>query len=110
MNDFYCENVFSGKIAVKKAKETDNILAFYHTKPSWTLHIVIVPKKHIANLLEANMETIKEIFDVAQQLIEDLELDKKSYKLIVNGGSFQDSQHLHFHLVSGKRNEDIGEG
>lgn len=103
MNDFYCENVFSGKIEVKKAKETDNVLAFYHTKPSWTIHIVIVPKKHIANLVEAEPEIIKEIFEIAQEIIREQKLDETNYKIIVNGGSFQDSQHLHFHLVSGEK-------
>lgn len=103
MNDFYCENVFSGKVNVEKVKETDNILAFYHTKPSWTLHIVIVPKEHIVNLVEASPELVKEIIVVAQDIIKTLKLDAKNYKLITNGGSFQDSQHLHFHLVSGNK-------
>ncbi len=108
MNDFYCENVFSNKISVEKVKETENILAFYHTKPSWTLHIVIVPKKHIDNLLESNLEIIKEVFEIARQIIIGLKLNEKNYKIILNGGSFQDSQHLHFHLVSGERIENIG--
>jgi histidine triad (HIT) family protein len=30
-DDFYCDMVFSGKVKVKKVKETDNILAFHHT-------------------------------------------------------------------------------
>lgn len=109
MKDFYCENVLNNKLTIKKVKETNNVLAFYHTKPSWTTHIVIVPKKHIVNLLEANSEILEEIISVAKEIIEELELNKINYKLIVNGGSFQDSQHLHFHLVSGKRNENIGE-
>jgi histidine triad (HIT) family protein len=109
MNDFYCENVLNNRITVKKVKETDNVLAFYHTKPSWIIHIVIIPKKHIVNLLEADLEIIKEILFIAQEIIRELKLEKTNYKLIVNGGSFQDSQHLHFHLVSGKRNKNIGE-
>ena len=109
MNDFYCEQVFSGKIEVKKAKETDNVLAFYHTKPSWTTHIVIVPKEHIINLLEADPEIIKEIFEVAQWIIREQKFNESNYKIITNGGSFQDSQHLHFHLVSGKRKENPGQ-
>lgn len=109
MNDFYCENVFSGKVNVEKVFESDNVLAFYHTKPSWTLHIVIVPKKHVANLMEADPDIIKEIFSVAKEIIREKKLHEMNYKIITNGGSFQDSQHLHFHLVSGKREEDLGE-
>jgi histidine triad (HIT) family protein len=102
-NDFYCDFVFSGKISINKVKETENILAFEHTKPSWTTHVVIVPKKHIANLLELeDTQLIKEIFDIAQEIIKDKDLDKTNYKIITNGGEFQDSKHLHFHLLSGK--------
>jgi histidine triad (HIT) family protein len=102
-NDFYCENVFSGKVKVDIVKETDNVLAFYHTKPGWTTHIVIVPKQHILSLMEAEPELIKEIFTVAQSIIREQKLNESNYKIIVNGGSFQDSQHLHFHLVSGEK-------
>jgi len=109
MSDFYCEEVFSGKTAVEKIKETDNILAFYHTKPSWTTHIVIVPKQHVENFLVASPELITEICNAAKDVIKELKLDETNYKLITNGGSFQDGNHLHFHLVSGKRIENIGE-
>lgn len=107
MDDFYCDNVFSGKVKVEKVKETENVLAFYHTKPSWTIHIVIVPKKHIESLLEADSQIVKEIFEVAQEIIKKKKLNETNYKIITNGGSFQDSQHLHFHLVSGKKEENI---
>ncbi len=109
MSDFYCENIFSGKIEITTVKETENILAFYHTKPSWTIHIVIVPKEHIKTFTDANTKILGEIMSVAQDIIKSLKLDKSNYKLIVNGGSFQDSEHLHFHLVSGKRGIDLGE-
>lgn len=100
--DFYCDFVFSGKVKVKKVKETNNILAFYHTKPSWTTHIVIVPKKHIPTLLDLkDKNLIEEIFEVAKQIIKEDNLEKTNFKIITNGGKFQDSKHLHFHLVSG---------
>lgn len=109
MSDFYCEEVFSGKTKVKIVRETDTVLAFYHTKPSWTTHIVISPKLHVENLLTANSNLIIEIINIAQDIIKELKLNESNYKLITNGGSFQDSKHLHFHLVSGERVEDIGE-
>lgn len=105
MNDFYCENVFSGKIEVKKVKETDNVLAFYHTKPSWTTHIVIVPKIHVVKLTDTDPKIIQEIFEIAQGIIKDKNFNESNFKIITNGGSFQDSKHLHFHLVSGEKIE-----
>ncbi len=101
--DFYCDFVLNNKLQVEKIKETKNILAFYHTKPNWTIHIVIIPKKHVTRFIELeDMGLIKEIFQVAQDIIKEKGLAESNYKIITNGGSFQDSQHLHFHLVSGE--------
>ena len=108
--DFYCDFVLSHKIEVEILKETETVLAFLHTKPSWTFHAVIIPKIHVTRLVDVqDMEIVKEIFEVAREIILEKKLHETNYKIITNGGSFQDSQHLHFHLVSGKRAEDLYE-
>lgn len=108
--DFYCDFVLNNRIQVEKIKETENVLAFYHTKPNWTIHIVIIPKQHITQFIELeNMGLIKEIFQVAQDIIKEKGLAETNYKIITNGGSFQDSQHLHFHLVSGEVKQSSNE-
>lgn len=97
--DFYCDFVLSGKIEVKRIKETENVLAFYHTKPSYKTHIVVIPKNHIYNLNSvADFEIIKEIFIVIKDVVKELNL--KDFKIINNNGKYQDSKHLHFHVIS----------
>ncbi|WP_017187750.1 HIT domain-containing protein, partial [Alkalibacillus haloalkaliphilus] len=49
--DFYCDEVLSGKTQVNKVLETENVLAYYHTRPFWPVHIVAIPKKHISSLI-----------------------------------------------------------
>ena len=101
--DFYCDFVLSNKLAVEKVRETDRVLAYYHTKPNWTVHIVIIPKQHVTRLVELeDMSVIQEIFEVAKDIIKEKDFAKSNYKIITNGGNFQYSQHLHFHLVSGE--------
>jgi histidine triad (HIT) family protein len=108
--DFYCDFVLNSKIAVEVIKETENVLAYYHTKPNWTIHIVIIPKKHITRLIELeDMNIIQEIFTVAKEIIKEKKLAESNYKIITNGGSFQESQHLHFHLVSGEARKSFNE-
>lgn len=108
--DFYCDFVLSEKLAVEKVRETENVLAFYHTKPNWTLHIVIIPKQHVTRLVDLkNMNIIQEIFEIAKDIIKEKRLTENNYKIITNGGSFQDSQHLHFHLVSGEVKKSFSE-
>lgn len=103
-DDFYCDLVFSGKIKVEKVKETDKLLAFMHTRPSYPFHAVIVPKEHIAKLTDVeDLSLISEIFALAKEIILEKNLDNTNFRIITNGGSFQDSKHLHFHLVSGDK-------
>jgi histidine triad (HIT) family protein len=97
--DFYCDFVLNNKIEVVKIKETENVLAYYHTKPSYKTHIVVVPKTHIDNLAAVdNLEIIKDIFAVIKDAVADLGL--KDFRVINNNGKYQDSRHLHFHLIS----------
>ncbi len=101
--DFYCDFVLNNKIEVKKEIETENVLAYHHTRPFWTTHIVIIPKQHITELVEVkDFEIIKEIFEVVQQLVKKYNFHKTNFKILTNGGEFQDSRHLHFHLISGE--------
>ncbi|MBI5126427.1 MAG: HIT domain-containing protein [Candidatus Taylorbacteria bacterium] len=102
--DFYCDFVLNNKISVIKEAETATVLAFRHTRPSWTLHIVIVPKQHVVSISDMNsLSVIEEIFSIAKDLINKYNLNSSNYKIITNGGEFQDSKHLHFHLVSGSQ-------
>lgn len=101
--DFYCDFVLNAKIDVKKEIETDTILAFHHTKPAWSFHIVIVPKGHVQKLTDLqNTSIVQDIFMAAREIIQRYKLNETNYKIITNGGTFQDSRHLHFHLVSGE--------
>ncbi len=108
--DFYCDFVLSNKLPVEKVRETDRVLAYYHTKPNWTVHIVIIPKQHVTRLVELeDVSVIQEIFQVAQDTIKEKGFAESNYKIITNGGRFQDSQHLHFHLVSGEVKQSLNE-
>lgn len=99
--DFYCEFVFSGRIEVNIVRESERVLAFHHTRPSYPLHIVIVPKAHIPSLLDVeDFSLVQEIFQFAQLIIAELGLQGTNFRILTNGGTFQDSKHLHFHLIS----------
>ena len=50
MEDMYCKEIIPGKLKVDIVFETNNVMAFHHTKPYWEHHIVIIPKIHINSL------------------------------------------------------------
>ncbi|SRR5258708_782258 len=105
MKDFYCDEVFSGKTPVVKVFETDNVLAFHHTKPHWPIHIVVVPKKHICSLLELrpNDDALAvELLDVIKKVASKITKQHGACRIITHLGEYQDSKHLHFHVSAGE--------
>ena len=97
------------KIAKKEAPtdpvfEGEKIIAFHDIHPSAPIHILIVPKKHIASikeLEEEDRELLGEMFLTAKKIAAEKGL--AGYKLIINvgreGGQIVD--HLHLHLMAG---------
>jgi histidine triad (HIT) family protein len=87
-------------IPTKRLRETETLLAFYHPKPAYPLHVVLVPKEAIPNLLELDPTSafLSDLFTTVQSLITEFQLP--AYRLIVNGGEYQDFPYLHFHLIS----------
>lgn len=89
-------------IPVKRLRETETLLAFYHPRPSYSFHVLIVPKQAVASLKElapADVAFLSDLISTVQSLVEEFKLP--AYRLILNGGEFQDVPQLHFHLVSG---------
>jgi histidine triad (HIT) family protein len=79
-DDFYCDEVLSGKTEVRVVRETDNVLAYHHTRPFWPAHVVVIPKRHISSLLTLEesdtallLELIGVVRDVAQQIVSNVE-------------------------------------
>ena len=103
MEDFYCEQVLSGKVRVKKVFETDNVLAYHHTRPFWETHIVVIPKKHVDSLLTVNKKMLDELLDVVKTVAAKLVGETGAARVLTNLGEYQDSKHLHFHVNSGKQ-------
>ncbi|WP_096187720.1 HIT domain-containing protein [Evansella halocellulosilytica] len=104
-DDFYCDEVLSGKTEVNKVMETENVLAYYHTKPFWPVHIVTIPKKHISSLItleESDNELLIELFSVIKEVAAKVTDKYGACRVITNLGNYQDSKHLHWHIVSGE--------
>ena len=88
-------------IPVKRLRETETLVAFYHPKPAYPFHILLVPKKAVASLREFDPTDAAFLFDLystVQNLVNEFQLP--AYRLIVNGGEYQDFPQLHFHLIS----------
>jgi histidine triad (HIT) family protein len=88
-------------IPVKRLRETKTLMAFHHPKPSYAFHVLLVPKKSVSSLKEfdsSDTKFLSDLYSTVQSLVDEFQL--AAYRLIVNGGDYQDFPQLHFHLVS----------
>ena len=90
-------------IPVDRLYETERVVAFYHPKPSYHTHILIVPKHRIRSLMavtEAEIAIIQDVIFATQHLVKELGLEEGGFRLVVNGGTYQDVMQVHWHLIS----------
>jgi histidine triad (HIT) family protein len=103
--DFYCEEALSGRTPIRKVFETDNVLAFHHTRPFWPVHIVVIPKRHVSSLLTLETEDndlLVELFAIIKQIAAKVVAEHGGARVLTNLGKYQDSKHLHFHISHGE--------
>lgn len=98
--------IIQGKIPSKKVFENERILAIEDIHPIAPIHILIMPKKEIANLQALEPQDyplLGEIVKVAQEIAEERGI-ADGYRLLTNNGADagQTIFHLHFHLIGGK--------
>ena len=104
-SDFYCDEALSGRTPVKIVMETEDVLAFHHTRPYWALHIVVVPKIHIPSLTDLgghSVELLHRLMEVVRQVASQVEREHGACRVVTNLGEYQDSKHLHFHVGFGE--------
>lgn len=108
MSDCIFCKIINGEIPSKKVYEDDDILAFEDINPMAKVHILLIPKKHIAtaaDLREEDAAVIGKIFLVAKKIAEEKGMAEDGYRIVNNcknhGG--QEVFHIHFHLLGGEK-------
>lgn len=102
--DFYCDVALPNIDRLEVVAETDRTLAYRHTRPFWPVHIVVIPKRHIASFTSvttADEADVRDLLAVAQRVAGDVERDHGAARVLTNLGSYQDSKHLHVHVAAG---------
>ena len=105
MSDCLFCKIVDGEIPSNKVYEDDKILAFHDVDPQAPVHVLIIPKKHIASLdavTEEDGDLLAYIMLKVKDIAADLGLEN-GYRLVNNCGEDggQSVMHLHFHLVGG---------
>lgn len=107
MEDCIFCKIAAGEIPSKKVYEDESVLVFHDIDAKAPVHVLIIPKKHVASVLELSRqdaELVAHIFEVAKRIAEELGVDKSGFRLVANTGADagQSVPHLHFHLLAGR--------
>ena len=104
-DDFYCDEALSGNTKINIVIETDDVLAFHHTRPYWPVHIVVIPKMHVPSLIDlgpAGESILPALLAVVREVAEQVTEKHGACRVLTNLGQYQESKHLHIHVSSGE--------
>lgn len=106
MDCIFCK-IIAGDIPSKKVYEDDQILAFHDVNPQAPVHVLVVPKTHIAcadEITEENSSVVAHIFSKIPAIAREAGA-MNGYRVINNCGEdgAQTVKHLHFHILGGKK-------
>lgn len=80
--------------------EDEEIMVFPDIHPAKPVHLLIIPKKHIADFMAVHDDTLwSKIRTIAQKMVEQFDLNQKGFRLSTNGGGAQQIDHFHLHLL-----------
>ena len=106
MDCLFCK-IIAGEIPSSKVYEDDYVYAFRDIAPQMPVHVLVIPKLHLASadeVSEVNSVYVSKIFEVIPKIAAAEGLTG-GYRIISNCGddACQSVKHLHFHLLGGKK-------
>jgi len=107
MDCIFCK-IVDGAIPAKKVYESDTVLAFNDINPAAPVHVLVIPKKHIASMEDAAGEDFALLADAlqaTQQIARELGVAESGYRIVNNCGKNggQEVFHIHLHLLAGAK-------
>lgn len=105
-NCIFCK-IASGEIPSNKVYEDEKVLAFRDIKPMAPVHILVVPKKHYASIMDIpseDMDITAHITTVIQKIAKDEGIAADGFRVVINCGKNggQEVDHLHYHVLAGR--------
>jgi len=101
------KKILDGEIPAEVVHDDTDCLAFRDVNPQAPVHILVIPKKEIANLADTEPEDQRLLGHLLLKVAEVARsqgLDKEGYRVVVNTGrnGGQSVDHLHFHVLGGR--------
>jgi len=108
MEDCIFCKIAAGQIPSSRVYEDDSVFAFRDINPQAPVHVLVIPKRHIASfgdVTEENSEDVRRVAVAIPKVAALAGLDANGYRVISNCGrdGGQTVMHLHFHILGGKQ-------
>jgi histidine triad (HIT) family protein len=102
------EQIIARELPAKIVFEDDKVLAFHDIKPAAPTHVLIIPKKPIPCIAEAQPEDhqiLGHLLLKAAEVAEKLGLNQNGFRLVFNNGpdAGESVPHLHCHIIGGRK-------
>jgi histidine triad (HIT) family protein len=106
MDCLFCK-IAEGSLPSNIVYQDDKTVAFHDIQPQAPVHLLVIPKKHISSMNEAereDAELLGHVLMVAQKVAKDAGLAESGYRIINNCGkdAGQVVFHIHFHVLGGE--------
>ncbi len=88
--------------------EDDHLVAFHDIAPQAPTHVLVIPKRHISSLADAEPEDealLGKLMLASRRVANEAGLEEGGYRVVVNtgAGAGQSVFHIHAHVLGGRR-------
>lgn len=107
MDCLFCK-IMAGEIPCTKVYEDEWVFAFRDINPQAPVHVLVMPKAHMSDIMACDGEMMAHLLDAIQTIAKQEGVDKDGFRIVSNCGKngAQSVGHLHIHLLGGRQLAD----
>jgi len=104
MTDCLFCRIVRGEIPAKLVAQNEDAIAFRDIDPRAPVHVLVVPRKHVASMTDADPATLAAVLALAADVARQEGVTESGYRVVINTGEHagQTVHHLHAHLLGGR--------
>lgn len=104
MTDCLFCRIVRGEIPAKLVAQNDDAIAFRDIDPRAPVHVLVVPREHVASMTDADSATLGAVLALAADVARREGVTESGYRVVINTGEHagQTVHHLHAHLLGGR--------
>ena len=99
----FCK-IANGEIPSEFVYQDEKMVAIRDIAPTAPVHLLLIPKQHLTDVMELDAEMAAHIFTIVPQIAKLVGVDEQGFRLVINTGKNggQTVPHLHIHLLGGR--------